>query len=280
MQATIRGKDIFYTTHGEGLPILFLHGGLGLDHTSFRPWLDPLGDVAQLIYYDMLGNGRSTRLQSYEGITLDTWADEADALRAALGHERIVLFGHSFGGFIAQQYALLHGDHLAGLILSNTAPTVDYSEVLVTNAHIYGTPEQAQMVLSALSDPALLPDDEAFRHLWTSILPMYFHHYDSEIARTMDEATQYSSKAFIHGSACLATFNTVNRLSEVATPTLILGSRYDWITPLQQGAERMQATLPNAQQVVFENSGHFPFIEERATYLNTVRNWLAHLPQS
>ena len=279
MQIDIHGNDIFYTIHGEGLPILFLHGGLGLDHTSFRPWLDPLGDVAQLIYYDMLGNGRSTRPRNYKEVTLDTWADEADALRVALGHERIVLFGHSFGGFIAQQYALRHGNHLAGLILSNTAPAVDYSELLVSNAQTYGTPEQAQLALHGLSNPASFSDDEAFRRLWTSILPMYFHHYDAGITRAMDEATQYSGGAFVHGSACLETFNTVNRLSQVSTSTLLLGSRYDWITPLQQGAERFHAALPRAQLVVFENSGHFPFIEERAAYLNTVRNWLAHLQQ-
>lgn len=278
MLVNIRGNNIFYTTYGEGLPILFLHGGLGLDHTGFRPWLDQLGDVTHLIYYDHLGNGRSTRPQSYEGITLDTWANDADALRAALGHERIVLFGHSFGGFIAQHYALLHGDHLAGLILSNTAPSVEYAEVLVTNAYTYGTPEQAQLAIRALSEPALFSTDEAFRHLWTTILPLYFHHYDPEIARAMDEATQYSANAFIHGSTCLESFNTMNRLREVTTPTLLLGSRYDWITPLQQGADRFHAALPDAQLVVFENSGHFPYIEERDAYLNTIRNWLADLP--
>ena len=48
---------------------------------------------------------------------MGTWADEADALRASLGHERIILLGHSFGGFIAQEYALRHGEHLDGLIL-------------------------------------------------------------------------------------------------------------------------------------------------------------------
>ena len=280
MQANIHGNDIFYTTHGEGRPILFMHGGLGLDHTGFRPWLDPLGDVAQLIYYDHLGNGRSTRPQSYEGITLDTWADDADALRAELGHERIVLFGHSFGGFIAQEYALRHGEHLAGLILSNTAPAVDYPDVLKSNARIYGTPEQAQIALDALSNPTLFPDDAAFRRLWTSILPMYFHHYDAEIARAMDASTLYSVNAFTHGSNCLATFNTLSRLNEVTTPTLLLGSRYDLITPLPHGAERFRAALPNAQLVIFENSGHFPFIEEYTAYLNTVRNWLAQLPQS
>ncbi len=251
MQTKIHGNEVFYTTHGQRqdgqeLPILFMHGGSGLDHTYFRPWLDALGDVAHLIYYDQLGNGRSSRPQSYEGIGLDTWADEADALRASLGYERIVLFGHSYGSFIAQEYALRHGEHLGGLILSNTAPALDYPEVLAANAQTYGTPEQAQIALGGLSDPAAVPDDEAWRHIWTQILPMYFYHYDPAIGKEMDEATHYSVGAFAHGFALLATFNTLNWLGAITTPTLILGSRHDWITPPQQGPERVHAALPNS----------------------------------
>ncbi len=282
MQAKIHGNEVFYTTHGQeqggqGLPILFMHGGSGLDHTYFRPWLDALGDTAHLIYYDQLGNGRSSRPQSYEGIGLDTWADEADALRASLGYERIILFGHSYGSFIAQEYALRHGEHLGGLILSNTAPALDYPEVLAANAQAYGTPEQAQIALGGLSDPAAVPDDEAWRHIWMQILPMYFHRYDPAIGKAMDEATYYSVGAFAHGFALLTTFNTLERLSTISTPTLVLGSRHDWITPPQQGPERVHAALPNSRLVIFENSGHFPFIEEHDAYINTVREWLASL---
>lgn len=277
MQAQINGNSIFYTTSGQGYPMLLMHGGSGLDHSYFRPWLDPLGDTAELTYYDQLGNGRSSRPESYAGIDLDTWADEAEALRAALGHERIILLGHSYGGFIAQQYALRHGDHLAGLILSNTAPALDYPEVIAANAQKYGTPEQAQIALGGLSDPSAVASDEAWRKIWTNILPMYFHHYDPQIAQAMDEATQYSVGAFARGFAVLGNFNTLNRLGEISAPTLLIGSRYDWITPSERGAERLHAAIPNSELVVFENSGHFPFIEEQSAFLTTVRNWLTKL---
>lgn len=59
--AKINGADLFYLTRGEGLPCLVMHGGLGLDHTYLHPWLDPLGDTLQLVYYDHRGNGRSGR---------------------------------------------------------------------------------------------------------------------------------------------------------------------------------------------------------------------------
>ncbi|GAC1349241.1 MAG: hypothetical protein NVS4B9_31940 [Ktedonobacteraceae bacterium] len=131
MQAQINGNEVFYTIHGQGRPMLLMHGGSGLDHTQFRPWLDTLGDRVQLIYYDQLGQGRTSRPQNYEDIGINTWADEADALRNFLGHDKIILFGFSFGGFIAQEYALRHGAHLDGLILCDTAPALDYPDIIM-----------------------------------------------------------------------------------------------------------------------------------------------------
>ncbi len=84
MKAQINGNQVYYTTNGKGRPMLLMHGGSGLDHTYFRPWLDTLSSQVQLIYYDQLGQGRSTRPESYESISMGTWADEADALRASL----------------------------------------------------------------------------------------------------------------------------------------------------------------------------------------------------
>lgn len=256
--------------------MLLMHGGSGLDHTYFHPWLDPLSNEVQLIYYDQLGQGRSTRPESYEGISMSTWADEADALRASLGFDRIILLGHSFGGFIAQEYALRHGDHLDGLILCDTAPVLDYQDVIMANAQSRGTAEQVQAVIAGLSAP--VADDDSFRQLWTTILPLYFNNYDPEVGKQMDEATQYSAQGFNQGmGVCLPTFNVLSRLNEIKAPTLVLAGRHDWITPPAQAAERIHAQIPNAKLVVFEDSGHFPFIEENKGFLTTVHNWLQSL---
>jgi proline iminopeptidase len=276
MQAQINGNEVFYTTNGQGRPMLLMHGGSGLDHTYFRPWLDTLSDQVQLIYYDQLGQGRSTRPQSYEAISMGTWADEADALRTFFGHERIILFGHSFGGFIAQEYALRHGDHLDGLILCDTAPVVDYQDVMMANAQSRGTSEQVQALIAGLSAP--VADDASFQQLWTTILPLYFNEYDPEVGANMDEATQYSAGAFNQGmGVCLPTFNVLSRLGEITVPTLVMAGRHDWITPPAQAAELLHAGIPNSKLVIFEESGHFPFIEEHDKFVETVRNWISNL---
>jgi pimeloyl-ACP methyl ester carboxylesterase len=59
--ARLDDVELFYTGVGAGLPCLVMHGGPGVDHTCFRPWLDRLGDVLRLVYYDHRGNGRSSR---------------------------------------------------------------------------------------------------------------------------------------------------------------------------------------------------------------------------
>ena len=97
MLKNIKDIQLWVECAGEGAPLLVMHGGPGLDHTYFRPHLDNLAKTHNVIYYDHRGNGRSSPVQNWEGITHATWVEDADQLRASLGHEKIFLFGHSYG---------------------------------------------------------------------------------------------------------------------------------------------------------------------------------------
>ena len=276
MYAQIRDTEVFYETIGEGPPIVVLHGGLGLDHGYLRPWLDRLSDRAELVYYDQRGNGRSPRPASFEGIGHDTWVNDVDALRARLGHEQIVLLAHSYGAFIAQEYALAHGDRLRGLILCSTVPVIDHKDVMMANARARATPEQLETLIKAFSEP--FATDDAFARTWERILPVYFHQYDPEIGRAIVEVTRFCAAAYNQCTErCLPHFDVLARLPEIRTPTLLLAGRHDWITPPREGAERMHAALPNSQLFVFERSGHFPFIEENSLFIKTVSCWVRGL---
>ncbi|MEO8954248.1 MAG: alpha/beta fold hydrolase [Ktedonobacteraceae bacterium] len=276
MQAHINNHEVFYTTQGHGRPMLLMHGGSGLDHTYFRPWLDTLSEQVQLIYYDQFGQGRSTRPENFDDISMETWIDEADALRAALGHDKMILLGHSYGGFIAQEYALRYGEHLDGLILCDTAPVIDYFDVVMANANARGTSEQVAALVAGLSAP--VADDASWRKLWVTILPLYFNTLDPKVAAALDEATVYSAGAYNQGMGkLLPTFNVLARLGEITVPTLVMVGKDDWITPPAQAAERLHAGLPNSQLVRFEDSGHFPFIEENEKFVATVRDWISKL---
>lgn len=272
MFAEVNGARLFYTTHGEGPPVLVMHGGMGYDHAYLRPWLDGLGRHASLIYYDQRGNGRSTRPDDWETVDHATWAADADALREHFGFDQIILFGHSYGSFLAQEYALRYGNRLAGLILSNTAPALDYVDVALANARRRGTPEQLQALMTALSGP--VADDATLGELVRTFLPLYFHQVRPDLADVMQE-TQYDAGAFNRSFfGCLPVFNTLSRLCEIAAPTLLLAGADDWLMPPAYGVERMHREMPRSQVVVFEQSGHFPFVEETDRFTSVVSDWL------
>ncbi len=109
--------------------LVVLHGGPGFDHTGQRPDFDVFADIAQVIYVDHRGNGRSVPSDPATW-TLDQWGDDVRALCDALSIEKPVVFGQSFGGMVAQSYATRHPDHPRAVIFSSTAARMDLAASL------------------------------------------------------------------------------------------------------------------------------------------------------
>ncbi len=280
MRACINGAEIYYEKVGKGIPIMLMHGGLGLDHTYFQPWLKALANKATLIFFDHRGNGLSDRPDSFDGITHQTWIEDADALREYLGYDQIVLLGHSYGGFLAQDYALRFGQNLLGLVLCCTAPVFDYPDVIWENAKARATPEQLATIDKLFSRP--IADDEEARRYWRLLLPLYFYGsnalYDPALGTMIDAYTVYSAAASNHGNfVTLPEFNALPRLGEINVPTLVISGSDDWVTPLVQGGKCIHDAIPSSQLVVFEKSGHWPFIEEKAYFRQVFTDWLDQL---
>jgi len=100
--------------------VLLLHGGPGADHSDFLPALEPLAGRCQLVLIDERGSGRSERLADPEGYTLDNMVKDIERLRKHFGFPRLVVLGHSFGGILAQAYAVRHPNRISGLVLAGT----------------------------------------------------------------------------------------------------------------------------------------------------------------
>ncbi len=276
MYASVNGTRLYFRTRGQGTPMLMMHGGPGLDHTYFLPWFDALCSEMELIYYDHRWNGRSGRPENAAGTSHDTWIDDADALRARLGHDRIILFGHSYGGALALEYALKYGDRLSGLVLCCTAPAFDYLDAVLENAMARGTPEQLSALQAVLS--GTVEGDAEWREKWMTYLPLYFKRYDPAVGAAMDRETVYSIAAQNNETLNrLPSFNVLDRLGAITTPTLIISGREDLITPPAHTGERIHTALPNSKWVVFEESGHFPFIEETGPFMQTLLDWISGL---
>ena len=265
--AHLNGTELFYVRVGEGLPCLVMHGGLGFDHTCLHPWLDPLGEEMHLVYYDHRGNGRSGRPPT-ETITFEQLCADADALREHLGFEKVAVLGYSFGGCIALEYALRYPERLSHLILLDTAPAFDYGEEIEANARRKGaTPEH----LEALDASA--ETDAGLWRLWKSIEPLYFHTFDADLAERVLGKTIPSVEASEAGDAILEAWDLTPRLGEISAPTLILVGEDDFICPPSR-AEIMHEGIPNSDLVIFERSGHFPYIEEPGAFFDAIRGWL------
>src|SRR5882672_5783066 len=130
MHVLVNGVRLFFDVEGAKLvpdgpamrekpTLILLHGGPGFDHTIYKPAYSRLADVAQVIYLDHRGNGRSDAGPK-EQWTLAQWGDDVRAFCDALGIEKPIVYGASFGGTVALAYATRHPAHAARLILVST----------------------------------------------------------------------------------------------------------------------------------------------------------------
>ena len=126
------GLMIYYKTFGRGKPLLLLHGGPGASHDYFLPYLTPLARHYQLIFIDERGSGRSQTLEDPSGYTVENMVEDVEAVRQALGLGQVSMLGHSYGGVLAEAYALKYQKNLSRLILASTfASTKAINEVFL-----------------------------------------------------------------------------------------------------------------------------------------------------
>jgi proline iminopeptidase len=270
MLRRVDAHDVFVVTHGSGRPLVTLHGGPGLDHTHFRPWLDPLGALRTLVYYDLLGSGRSQRDVDM-GDGLDPWVDELSALCTSLGDPCVDLFGYSFGGFVALAFALRHPERVGKLILCSSAAALDGANAFARAAE-RATSDQLEALKTAFTTPST--DDEALRALWHRLLPVYTYRAPSVSFERAFDATSFSARAQNHAAAhCLPTYDLRARVSAIRAPMLVLAGRHDWGFPPQH-CTHLASAIPGARLEVFEGSGHILFAEENARFVEVVSSFL------
>jgi proline iminopeptidase len=270
------GARLYVEIKGEGRPLLAIHGGLGLDHSYFEPWLDPLESSFQLIYPDLRGNGRSAPVADSE-FTLDKMIDDLEALRIALGIKKWAVLGHSYGGFLAQAYALKYPDAVADLILADTSPA---PRLISGEAARPGlAAKMTQSIAAAFGEIAKLaagsvPEggDEELKTLWHRVLPVYFDAPPPETLISADRIV-YREHAFVLGARLTDGFDARSALARLTMPTLIVVGGRDAILPLGH-SEALAKAIPGARLLVFDRSGHFPFIEEPARFVAAIHSFL------
>ncbi len=235
------------------------------------PALLILSRDARLILYDHRGHGRSLG-EIPRRAPLEALADDAATLVGDLGLRRVAVLGHSNGGFIALHLALRHPRLVRRLVLVSTAASGAFRPVSRRNAAARGTPAMLGALERLWEDR--LEDDAAFARAWRTVWPLYFRRATPARLALGLAGVTFRLEARRRILPAYDRYDVRRRLGGIRAPTLVIAGRYDWITPPEFGAEVARG-IPGARLVVFERSGHSPFIEEPTRFREVVGPFLS-----
>jgi L-proline amide hydrolase len=277
--------ETWYRVTGEGdaTPLIVLHGGPGATHDYVLSLTDLARDGRAVIHYDQLGNGRSTHFpdRGADFWTVDLFVRElhnlVDALDLRSGHH---VLGQSWGGFLAQEYALTQPEGLRSLVLADTAASFpDF--VTAANGLRAELPSDVQATLQrheaaeTTDDPEYAEACDVFyrRHLcrldpWPDEVVESFAwiERDPTVYHTMNGPSEF------HVIGSIKDWQSKDRLGDIRVPTLVVSGRHDEATPALQ--QTLLEGIPGSEWVVFEESSHTPHVEERERYMQVVGDWL------
>ena len=272
---SIRGISLNVKVMGKGYPLVLMHGGPGLDHTSLLP-LKPLMHQFTLVFYDHRCNGRSEGAE-VTSMTMENLTADADALRQLLGFEKWAVFGHSFGGNVALEYALRYPQNLSHLILMDTGGdqwwvNQNAPELLAKRGYSASAVQAARRFYNGQLTPGeFLPTSMKF-------MSAYYHHF-SLLGMAKDfvfgPTPKMRPEALIFGySKLLKGWTVMDRLGEIKVPTLVIAGRDDFLFPPEHQVA-LAGGITNAHLEIIERAGHEAPSERPAEIQRVVREFLS-----
>lgn len=268
------GYRLFVEQLGDGMPLIVLHGGPGIDHTMFRPFLDPLARDCRLLYVDERGQGRSEQTDA-ETLSVERFARDVDLLAETLGLERFMLLGHSFGGIVTTWHAINLGT-AAGYVISGSG---DSSEKLMADvgASLEAMGDAGKPIADSWDQEQHVETEEELAALMAVQMP--FHFAGPPPAGFMADAVY--SPAVLRHFACngYGDFDYTPDLGRVSKPTLVIVGDEDRTTT-PRAARVLHEGIAGSELVVLDGAGHLCYIEAQDAYLAAVRAFLLGLPGS
>jgi proline iminopeptidase len=265
------------------IKLLLLHGGPGASHEYFEALENALATRGiEFIYYDQLGSAYSDQPTDTSLWTVDRFVDEVEQVRIALGLDKdnFYLLGHSWGGILATEYALRHGDHIKGLIISNMMMSIpDYNHY-------------AETVLAKQMDPAVVAEIKAIeaRSEYESprymelLIPNFYHAHICRLTDWPDAVNRSFARlnrqiyVLMQGpsefgaSGLLENWDRKADLPKLAMPTLVIGGAHDTMDP-----EHMRWVSTQVQHGSFllcPNGSHLAMWDDQQTYVHGLADFL------
>jgi proline iminopeptidase len=266
---------------GQGrTKVLLLHGGPGFSHDYLEAMEAFLPEAGiEMYYYDQLGCGNSDRPEDTSLWTLPRYLQEVEEVRRGLGLDRFVLYGHSWGGILAIEYALTYPQYLSGLVISNmTAGIQSYlkrTEALkgllapasrarlaeLEKAQDYDSPDYERIIMGELY-PQMLCRTQPWPEPVTRAIRL--------ANQTIYNQMQGKSEFLVTGN--LKDWERWDRLHEIRTPTLTIGANHDEMDPADM--MRIATLMPNARSAICPNGSHLAMWDDQQVYFRHLLGFL------
>ena len=284
------GVLVYYQSLGRGEPLVVLHGGPGASHDYFLPYLLPLMRHHRLIFIDERGSGRSEALVDAKDYTVENMVEDVEAVRRQLGLGKIDLLGHSYGGVLAQAYALKYQGNLAHLVLCSTFSSTQAMNAVFDRMKEKMAPELRERIAKLETEGLFGHGKDFEKNRYTNDYMTaawgegYFPYlYQGRPDPNFDPASSgkvpwdlYREMWGSHGEFIidgnLKSVEYTDRLATIRVPTLITAGDHDECDPSL--ARTMQEKIGGSKLVVLPTSGHMTFVDQPGLFISTVDEFL------
>jgi proline iminopeptidase len=278
----LNGVDIHYRTIGDG-PVLFLVSpGWGVASAYLQRAFSSLAKHLRLVFIDTRGSGLSGRPADPMQMGSVDMANDLEALRVHLGLSEISILGHSNSGAIALACAARYPDRVSKLVLIDSqvlglSADADTQRILQNRATDPRFKEATRIVSTFFNgqmNPAT--SDESLEAFIAQVLPLFLHRPEKSLPLAQEQLSgPISSYAFASQYAADAAFpiDQTKSLGAIRAKVLIMVGRHDYICPVAL-SERLHEGIAESQLVIFEESGHLPWLEEPNAFFAELERFL------
>ena len=282
----VNGAKIWTVSFGNGEPIFFIAGGPGSAHSYLRAF-DSLSTTNTVVYFDAFGRGKSDTAKNVTEYSLQRDIEDLEALRKAMGFSKINILGHSYGGLVAQGYAIKYPENVSHLILANSFHSYLMWQENCDNSNREiktNYPEVWEELMKA-REQGVISSDQIHQEIYSKVPYGFLYAYNPENFRRSGRKPYPNSNNsklyyqmvgkdgdFIVGND-IGNFDFRKELKDLKMPILIYGGRFDRVA-VPWMMDKYKQYCPQAKYVMFEKSGHNPQNEEPEALFKLIRDFL------
>jgi proline iminopeptidase len=277
-RVNVGGCEVYCEVEGDGVPLVLINGGPGATHHGFHPAFSRAGDFAKVVYYDQRGCGQSDSKPG-EGYSVDQAVDDLERLREALKIDKWVVLGHSYGGVLAQSYAIKYPERPAGLVLVGSSTAMQVALQPGREGQFLSKEESAR-IAEINNTPGLSTAQRVYNNFLNGDWKR--QHYTKPSGEELARIALYEWKpAPGFRDAIISSLNNVDlegAFEACPIPTLIIEGEWD-LTWNTDKAGKLAKNHPRGRLVMFAESAHSPFKDEPERFFGLLRDFTRNLPE-